>query len=116
MQHIEAALYWAASSFLGLLIMATDPKNAGQATCDTGTPRDYSEELYRFYLETVDPDHVARKILISFLGTQNARAVIEVEHGYELCMPIQCAPEIVRLLANEVAVYQLVRLELIHRP
>jgi hypothetical protein len=35
-----------------------------------------------------------------------------VENGYELLIPIQCAPELVRLLTNDdVAVYQLVRLE-----
>jgi hypothetical protein len=91
--------------------MSGGDENSDQGTCITGTPRDYSEDLYRFYLEIADPDRVAKKILIGFLGSQNARFLVDVEHGYELCMPIQCAPEIVRLLSDKVAVYQLVRLD-----
>ena len=33
-----------------------------------GTPLDYSEDLYEFYLETVDVDGTAERVLTSFLG------------------------------------------------
>lgn len=89
--------------------MARDDENSHRSTSISGTPRDYSEDLYRFFLETVDPDRTAKKMLIEFLGSKNANSLVEVENGYELNMPIQCAPDLVRILSHEVAIYQLVR-------
>ena len=75
-----------------------------------GTPLDYSEELYRFYLETVDVDGTAERVLTSFLGPRNAKRLHRLAHGFEFAAPIQCAPDLIRLLTQEnIAVYQLVR-------
>jgi hypothetical protein len=77
----------------------------------TGTPRDYSEDLYRFYFELIDNDHVAKEIISQFLGKERATNIKIVEYGYEFNIPIQCAPEIVRLLQKrDIAIYQVVRL------
>ena len=79
-------------------------------TKEIGTPLDYTEDLYRFYLEVRDIDGNVEKLLREFLGTTQAEQLQRLTHGFELTLPIQCAPEIVRLLAAEnVAVYQIVR-------
>ena len=36
-------------------------------------PPDYSEDLYRFYLETVDVDGTAERVLRSFPGPRHAK-------------------------------------------
>ena len=78
----------------------------------TGTPSDYSEGLYRFYLETADLGEAPERLLRRFLGPRHAERLRRAHHGFEFVAPIQCAPDIVRLLALEnVAVYQLVRRE-----
>ena len=75
-----------------------------------GTPLDYSEELYRFYLETVDVDGTAERVLASFLGPRHAQRLHRLAHGFEFVAPIQCAPDLIRLLTQDnIAVYQLVR-------
>ena len=74
------------------------------------TPLDYSEALYRFYLETLDVDGTAERVLRSFLGPRNAKRLHRLAHGFEFAAPIQCAPDLIRLLTQEnIAVYQLVR-------
>ena len=74
------------------------------------TPLDYSEELYRFYLETVDVDGTAERVLASLLGPRHAKRLHRLAHGFEFVAPIQCAPDLIRLLTREnIAVYQLVR-------
>ena len=76
----------------------------------TGTPGDYSEDLYRFYFELIDKDLVAKGIIIQFLGEERAGNLAAVDYGYEFNIPIQCAPEIVRLLQKkDIAIYQVVR-------
>jgi hypothetical protein len=80
-----------------------------EAPC-TGTPLDYSEDLYAFYLETVDVDGTAERLLRSFLGPRHAARVQRLAHGFRFAAPIQCAPDLIRLLTQaNVAVYQLVR-------
>ena len=75
-----------------------------------GTPLDYSEDLYRFYLETVDADGTADRVLRDFLGPRHAKRLRRLAHGFEFVAPIQCAPDLIRLLTQEnMAVYQLVR-------
>lgn len=75
-----------------------------------GTPLDYSENLYRFYLETVDVDGTAERVLTSFLGPRHAKRLHRFAHGFEFVVPIQCAPDLIKLLTQEnIAVYQLVR-------
>lgn len=75
-----------------------------------GTPLDYTPEVYRVYLELLDERGVAKKIIADFVGSTRAAAIVSLAHGYETELPIQCIPEIVRLLVGEnIAVYQVVR-------
>jgi hypothetical protein len=81
-------------------------------TSPVGTPSDYSEDLYRFYFELIDKDKVAKEIITQFLDEEHAANLTTVDYGYEFNIPIQCAPEIVRLLQKrDIAIYQVVRLE-----
>jgi hypothetical protein len=76
----------------------------------TGTPLDYSEDLYGFYVETVDIDGTAERALRDFLGPRHAERLRRLAHGFEFAAPIQCAPDLIRLLTQQnIAVYQLVR-------
>jgi hypothetical protein len=75
-----------------------------------GTPLDYSEDLCEFYLETVDVDGIAERVLRSFPGPRQAKRLRRLAHGFEFAAPIQCAPDLIRLLTREnIAVYELVR-------
>lgn len=79
-------------------------------TSEIGTPRDYTCDLYRVYFEVPDPSGIAGKIIADFVGTERADSIVALAHGYEVELPIQCVPEIVRLLAAQnIAVYQVVR-------
>lgn len=85
---------------------ATEPGNA-----EAGTPRDYSENMYRFYLELADCSPATRRMIEEFLPRNHASRIVDLAHGFELEMPIQCAPDLVRHLTTQrVGVYQLVRL------
>ena len=86
-----------------------EPPNGRAETA--GTPRDYSEDLYRFYLEVEDPMGAVRAILGECLGPGPAARLSAMSHGYTFDMPIQCAPEVVRTLSQvDIAIYQLVRI------
>ncbi|MGI9571435.1 MAG: hypothetical protein ACR2PH_17215 [Desulfobulbia bacterium] len=75
-----------------------------------GTPLDYTEGLYRFYFEVQDTDGSAEEIFKKFLGPNRVGCLVRLGHGYELELPIQCAPDVVRRLAKKnIAVYQVVR-------
>jgi hypothetical protein len=75
-----------------------------------GTPLDYSENLYTFYLETADVGGTPERVLRDFLGPRHATRLRRLPHGFEFVAPIQCIPEIVRMLTLEnIAVYQVVR-------
>lgn len=76
-----------------------------------GTLSDYSEDLYRHYFEVSDHSGIARSVLLKYLGDKRSFHLRGVDNGYELDIPIQCAPELVRLLTKDnIAVYQVVRL------
>ena len=80
-------------------------------TADLGTPRDYSESMYRFYLELADCGHATRCLIEEFLPQHHVTRIVDLEYGFEFEMPIQCAPDLVRrLTSRNIAVYQLVRL------
>lgn len=50
------------------------------------------------------------KIIADFVGPHKAASMIVLAHGYETELPIQCVPDLVRLLSAEnIAVYQVVR-------
>lgn len=77
---------------------------------EIGTPRDYTSDLYRVYFELPDPSGIAGKIIADFVGSERATSIVALSHGYEVELPIQCVPDIVRLLSAEnIAVYQVVR-------
>ena len=79
-------------------------------TSEIGTPRDYTSDVYRVYFELCDPSGAARKIIADFVGSERAENILALAHGYETELPIQCVPDLVRLLSAEnIALYQVVR-------
>lgn len=79
-------------------------------TSEIGTPLDYTSDVYRVYFEVPDPTGTASKIIAEFVGSRRAESILALAHGYETEMPIQCVPDIIRLLSAEnIAVYQVVR-------
>jgi hypothetical protein len=92
------------------LMAAADPSNRSDAT-RIGTPLDYSESVYRFYLELADCGPATRRLIEEFLPPYHAMRLVALDYGFEFEMPIQCAPDLVRLLlSRNIAIYQLVRL------
>ena len=90
--------------------MQHDDSGASYATSEIGTPRDYTEDLYHFYLEVPHFDGTAERLIREFLGERHAAHLRRLTHGFEMVMPLQCAPDLVRRLAGaNIAVYQLVR-------
>ena len=52
----------------------------------------------------------ARYSYTSFVGDSHSKHILHLEFGYELAMPIQCIPEVVKLLNQKnIAIYQIVR-------
>lgn len=75
-----------------------------------GTPRDYSEDMYQVYFEVGEWEGMALTVLTEFVGDTQAKHIKHLEFGYELAMPIQCVPDVVRLLDQKnIAIYQIVR-------
>lgn len=94
------------------LTMNSDDADPSVEKPVSGTPRDYSEGLYGLYLELIDVDGTAERILRNFLGPLHAKQVRRLEFGFRFVAPIQCVPDLLRLLTREnIAVYQLVRQE-----
>jgi hypothetical protein len=90
--------------------MKPDDGSESPGTSVIGTPLDYTEHLYQFYLEVPHFDGTAERLIREFLGERHAARLRRLTHGFELVMPIQCAPDLVRRLAGaNIAVYQLVR-------
>ena len=89
---------------------------AGQPTKLTdattaGTPLDYSESVHRFYLELGDCSAATRLVIEKFLPQHHAGRIVDLDYGFEFEMPIQSAPDLVRLLfSKNIGIYQLVRL------
>jgi hypothetical protein len=83
---------------------------APYAPSEIGTPLDYTEDLYHFYLEVPHFDGTAERLIREFLGERHSAHLRHLTHGFEMVMPLQCAPDLVRRLAGaNIAVYQLVR-------
>jgi len=79
-------------------------------TSEIGTPLDYTEDLYRFYFEIRDTNGVAERTLNSFLGGEHAKRLHRLTHGFEMDLPIQSVPDLIRILLGEnIAIYQVVR-------
>ena len=78
---------------------------------NAGTPRDYSEDMYRFYLELADCSDAVKQMIEEFLPQHHAARIVDLKYGFEFEMPIQCAPDLAKhLMSMNVAIYQLVRL------
>ena len=76
----------------------------------SGTLRDYSEDMYKVYFEIGEFEQEGLNALTSFVGDFHSKHILHLEFGYELAMPIQCIPEVVRLLSQKnIAIYQIVR-------
>ena len=79
-------------------------------TLEIGTPLDYTSDVYRVYFEVADSTHAGKNILSAFLGQEPSEKIVTLAHGYEIELPIQCVPDVVRLLTNaNIAIYQVVR-------
>jgi len=90
--------------------MRADDARPPYETSEIGTPRDYTDDLYRYYFEVGEVDGRAERILRDFLGEARAAGLHRLTHGFELVAPLQTAPDLVRLLAQaNIAVYQVVR-------
>jgi len=85
-----------------------------------GTPDDYGDTLYRVYFEVGEWEGIARAAITTFLVERardhpafdfDASLLHARPHGYEVDLPMQLIPEVVRALAEQnMAVYQVVRL------
>ncbi|WP_462078868.1 hypothetical protein [Luteimonas sp. RIT-PG2_3] len=85
-----------------------------------GTPDDYSDTRHRVYFEIGEHAGVGQRVIERFLQTrcrdlpgmpEEGWRAIRAGHGYQVDVPIQLVPEIVRALAQDnVAVYQVVRI------
>ena len=79
-------------------------------TLEIGTPLDYTSDIYRVYFEVNDRNGKVLKILSDFIGEEKAKKIFKLAHGYEIEVPIQCVPDVVRLLCEkDIAIYQVVR-------
>ena len=61
---------------------ATAPSNQPYAA-NTGTPLDYSEAVYRFYLELADCSPASRRLIEEFLPQHHAAQLADLDSGYE---------------------------------
>lgn len=90
--------------------MKSDDARPAYETSEIGTPRDYTDDLYRHYFEVKEVAGRAERIVREFLGDARAASLVPLTHGFEVVIPLQCAPDLVRRLAQEnFAVYQVVR-------
>ena len=79
-------------------------------TCEIGTPKDYSDDLYLVYFEVGEYQDRARAILESYLGEDRKGCIRALSHGYTVEIALQCTPDIVkRLVDQNIAVYQVNR-------
>ena len=77
-----------------------------------GTPKDYSSDVYKIYFEVAECKGIALSILESYLGPYYSKNIIHLTFGYEVFMPIQSVPDVIRLLNEKnIALYQVVRRE-----
>ena len=85
-----------------------------------GTPEEYTDDLYRVYFEVGEHENFARDVMTQFLLSRrgdvssfsfSSISLRQHAHGYEVDIPLQLVPEIVReLAARNVAVYQVIRI------
>ncbi len=81
---------------------------------------EYTDDLYRVYFEVGEHENVAADIMTRFLMSRSQdilnlsfspASLRKHSHGYEVDIPLQLVPEIVRELAkSNVAIYQVIRI------
>ncbi|MET0655950.1 MAG: hypothetical protein ABWY94_10320 [Pseudoxanthomonas sp.] len=86
---------------------------------ESGTLRDYTDDLYRVYFELGESGNLAadamKRLLISrvqgiSVPSFTPASIVQKGDGYEVDIPMQIIPELVRDLAmHNVAVYQVIR-------
>ncbi|QRN84411.1 hypothetical protein JR338_09675 [Chloroflexota bacterium] len=77
---------------------------------EIGTPKDYSSDMYFIYFEVGEINEQALKIIQEYLGPEKKNHLRQLPHGYEIEMPIQCVPDVVReLVGQDIGIYQIVR-------
>ncbi|GAD79487.1 hypothetical protein [Vibrio ezurae] len=81
---------------------------------NNGTPQDYSDDLYLVYFEVAHAQETSQgatlEVLTSFLNDKSADQIVHLEHGYQMAMPMQTIPDVVRHLTEKnIAVYQVRR-------
>ena len=90
--------------------MKSNEANPPYETQEIGTPKDYTNDLYRFYFEVGEYEEKAKTIIREFLGPEKSKSLITLPHGYIVELPIQCVPDLIILLANEnIGIYQVNR-------
>lgn len=78
---------------------------------DPSTPYDYSDDIYQIYFEVIDHETIAKGVILEFFGSEHACNLVTVKYGYLFNAPIQCIPDLIRLLVNKnIAIYQVKRL------
>jgi len=91
------------------------PPEVRERAMTAGTPKDYSDAMYNVYFEIGEWEGAALGVLETFVGPARSKSIKRQKFGYELAIPIQCIPDIVRrLVDNNIAVYQIVRGERIN--
>ena len=95
--------------YLEYRLKNTDARPAYE-TLEIGTPLDYTSDVYRVYFEILDSRNEGKRIISDFIGRVRSEKIVTLTHGYEVELPIQCVPDVVRLLISaNIAVYQVVR-------
>ena len=90
--------------------MKSNDAEPAYETLEIGTPLDYTSDIYKVYFEVIDNDNVVLQILSEFLGSDRKKTIVRLPHGYEIELPIQCVPDVVRLISlQNIAIYQVVR-------
>ncbi|MEZ8093094.1 hypothetical protein L4D00_08050 [Photobacterium swingsii] len=90
--------------------MRSDSADPAYETLEISTPLDYTTDMYKVYFEVRDHDGKAYAIIAAFVGDDRVDTITRLAHGYEVPLPIQCIPDIVRMLAeHNIAVYQVIR-------
>ena len=73
---------------------------------EIGTPKDYTDDMYKVYFEVAD---VEEKIF-NILKTYSCTPVEKLTNGYEAVLHIQMVPDIVReISSHNIAIYQVIR-------
>jgi hypothetical protein len=53
---------------------------------------------------------MAYDLIKGLIGSERENSIVRLSHGYEVELPIQCVPEVVKLISSQnMAIYQVVR-------